>query len=335
MKLDIGITGKEGAEALADRSMVKSRIVFNESDFADENLEGKILFYLKINRMEPYVFRNLQHWINIVQSVPNSDYRIVCDREYLKNEVLNKIDFKSHPPIFIRSICTEALKYISEAVCHSSWEKAAWAHMTTFCHAKEHGVKRFWNIDADDTLVCLNSDRVRELLKTAEEYADSEDIKMFSLDMWRSWFRGNHWSFGITYTNGDVDWLEYMTEHCYDDDFNCPEAGMNLDAYFTYLARRRDIKIDTFYIENLKFIHYWKDFFEFPFANAGMSHWYDGYLHYPLVEHCIGAKEFGRIPIADDIVKLDIGITNEETTRFLSEYAVDDIPLSSEDFKEE
>ncbi len=66
-----------------------------------------------------------------------------------------------------------------------------------------------------------------------------------------------------------------------------------------------------------------------------MSHWKEGYLHYPLVEHCIGAKTFGRIPIGEGAVKLDIGITSEETTRFLSEYAVEDVPLNSKDFKED
>lgn len=336
VRLDLGITKREGAEELAAWSMVRQKITFAEKDFINGSMGEKMFFFLKINRREPYVFRNLQHWVRIVESYPNADYCIVCDHDWLKDEVLKRVSFKDHSPVFITSIRNEALKYISQAVCNDYWQKAAWAHMTTFCHAKANGIKHFWNIDADDTLFCLTPDRVVSLLQMAEKYAQGENVKILSLDMWWSYARGNHWSFGVTYTDGDdVDWLKYMNTHSHDKAFDYTKGAQNLDSYFTYLANLHEVKMETFYGENLKFIHYWDDFFQFPFARAGMSHWKDGYLHYPLVEHCIGAKEFGCIPIAKGAVKLDIGITNEETVRFLSDYAVEDVPLKSEDLKED
>ena len=321
VKLDIDITKREGSEALAACSMVQQKITFSEKDFIDGSMGEKMFFYLKINRREPYVFRNLQHWVRIVECYPNADYCIVCDHDWLKDEVLKRVSFKNHQPVFITSISNEELKYISEAVCNDYWQKAAWAHMTTFCHAKVNGIKRFWNIDADDTLFCLAPDRVAALLHMVENYADKEDMSIISLDMWWSYARGNHWSFGVTYTDGDVDWLEYMTKHCHDETFDYTKGAQNLDSYFTYLSRLGDIRMGTFYGENLKFIHYWNDFLEFPFARAGMSHWKNGYIHYPIVEYCIGAKEFGKVPIAKGCVKFDMDITDEETTEFLSGYA--------------
>ncbi len=258
VKFDIGITKKEGAEELSALSMVQQKITFTGKDFIDDSMGEKMFFYLKINRREPYVFRNLQHWVRIVESYPNADYCIVCDHDWLKEEVLKKVSFKNNQPVFITSIRNDELKYISRAVCNDYWQKAAWAHMTTFCHAKVNGIKRFWNIDADDTLFCLNPDRVVALLQMAEKYAQVENMKILSLDMWWSYARERHWSFGVTYTDGDgVDWLKYMTMHSHDESFDYTKGAQNLDSYFTYLANLHEVKMGTFYGENLKFIHYW------------------------------------------------------------------------------
>lgn len=47
-----------------------------------------MVFYLKINRNERYVFRNLQHWINIIECMPDSHGYILCDNKELKQAVL-------------------------------------------------------------------------------------------------------------------------------------------------------------------------------------------------------------------------------------------------------
>lgn len=337
MGLDIGITKREGGEALVKSSNTPQKITISDDDFMEKSDMEKTYFYLKINRRDSYVFRNLQQWIRIVDYYPGGECIIVCDHESLREEVCRRISFRKKEPKFITSAINKETKNITQAVCDNYWQKAAWAHMTSFYHARENCISHFWNIDADDTLFCCSPDRVVSFLLQAKEYAQNNEVEIFSLDMWWSHSKGHHWTFGITYTNNkNVNWLEYMTAHCNDEAFKTfPKSVLNLDWYFTYILKLNEIKMRTFYVENLKFIHYGNDFLRVPFAWAGMSHWKDGYLHYPLVEHCIGAKNFGRIPIGEGAVKLDIGITSEETTRFLSEYAVEDVPLNSEDFKED
>ena len=70
-------------------------------------------------------------------------------------------------------------KYIVHNCCTPNWYNAGFAHVTPFSHAKAHGFKRFWNIDGDDTMLCLFSERAAEMLKTIEKYADSHNIDIF------------------------------------------------------------------------------------------------------------------------------------------------------------
>lgn len=131
-----------------------------------------MVFYLKINRNERYTFRNLQNWVNIVESIPDSQYYILCDNDNLRQAVQEQVAFGRKNVNFIKSCRSSSeLDDIVANVTEEKWRDAGYAHMTTFWHAREKQYPFFWNIDADDTCICLSAGRVCELLRMAENYA--------------------------------------------------------------------------------------------------------------------------------------------------------------------
>lgn len=276
--------------------------------------------YLKINRDEEFAIRNLGHWIDAAYLL-GSDCFIVCDKEELIERIRKEL-LLSDECIFIRSDRGLLNQKIVKNISNRNWENAAYSHITTFIHAHDNKYDYFWNIDADDTMICLRVDRVVELLKTVEKYAEQNEIDCYSLDMWRSKWKGEHWSFGITYANGRIDWYKEMLIHCEDKAYRYMESGMNynIDCYFTYLKSLGKIQIETFYFENLRFIHYSADFFNRPISSA-FYHWTNGKLLFPIMLGCIGVKELSSFDIYADVIKLDIHIKDEEARDILSYYS--------------
>lgn len=275
-------------------------------------------FYLKVNRNEGYTLRNLRQWLAIVKNYGDrADYYIVCDNASLKDQILNEFS-EQYPEIsdvILGSIINDESSNIISNVTNKRWEMAGYAHITTFLHAKDNGYKYFWNIDADDTRFCLDAERCRELLDEAEKYAEENKIDCFSLDMHTSLIgSGRHWSFGITYTNNYVDWLQLMKETCKEDLENedkCP----NFDRFFRYIRNNhKGVRLESFYGENLKFFHYSNDFF-WRISESALFHWKNGYLTLPLLYYGVGLKNRkSRMPIESIVIQLDIGISDEEST---------------------
>lgn len=281
-----------------------------------------MVFYLKVNRRVEYTIRNLQHWVNTVMLFPGSMYYILCDNEELKDDILKQINFKGSIPQFLKSSEDEGYDKLISCITLKKWHRAGCAHLTTFIHAKEHGFNRFWNIDADDTLFCLDCERLKELLLCAQIYADNHRIDLFSLDMWRSRAHGGHWSFGVTYTNGQISWMNLMNLHsCHMESsklFVNGDRPKNIDEFFSFLKEKeKTVKIETFYVENLLFIHYSEDFIVNPITSS-VCIWKDGKVLFPILYNIYGTKSLGLIPIADDVRSLDIGITDYEGQLFLA-----------------
>ena len=192
------------------------------------------------------------------------------------------------------------------------WYGAAYAHGTTFQHAARNGYEQFWNIDADDTFFALSPSRLSELLMKVQNYATDKAISLFSLDMWYSRSRGNHWSFGITYTDDRIDWMRTMLNEDNIRGFIESKPGLrNIDAYFSYLRNKKAAKIETFCFENLRFVHYSNDLLRRGFT-SGIFHWKEGRLRFPIAEHWFGLEDLGG-DIAKDVIRLSIGITEEES----------------------
>lgn len=275
-----------------------------------------MVFYLKVNRTERYSFINIQHWIDSIFLLPEPIVYFVCDNSELQRDILRHIDMHGKDVYFLNSNKeTEKINHIISNITDNAWRNAGYAHITTFWHAKENQYPFFWNIDADDTYMCLDPVRIAEAFEMVEKSARQEGIHIYSLDMWRSnlmTYKGiENWSFGITYTDNSVDWLSVMEQHCEDDLYQLGDLELLIDDYFTYLKRVTSLKIETFYFENLKFIHYSDNLFE-KATRSGFCHWEKGRLKYPILENCYGLVLNSDIPIASDVRKLDMKIKDCE-----------------------
>lgn len=277
-------------------------------------------FYLKINREENYAIKNLSRWIDAAFLL-DADCYIVCDSSEVKKKIEYDVPLYSSP-IFIESNKCSEIAYIVDKIANRNWKNVAYAHLTTFWDARERGYKEFWNIDADDTRMCVTIDKMAHILAVAEECAKREDIDCFSLDMWNSETEGKHWSFGVTYVNSEIDWFMLLRDKCEDREYRemDNEGNQNVDWFFTYLKNQKLCKNESFYIENMKFVHYSNDFVEKPIA-SGLFHWKDGKLIYPFMYYGFGMQELGSFDIAEGVYCLDVTVDDYEGTEILAYYA--------------
>lgn len=279
-------------------------------------------FYLKINRNTDTAFRNLERWIQVAYLFDRDCY-IICDKEDIVASIYDKDILYGNTSI-IKSISDEQVKKVVQRFSIGNrWFEAALAHMTTFYHSRKYGYDYFWNIDADDTFICLSIDRVKEMLEKCEEYTKFQATDCLSLDMWRTIFKGLHWSFGITFTRNEKEWIKLIEMHSLDAEFQRMEINSrsHIDGFFTYLkSAESSLKIDTCYFENLVFIHDSGELIMNP-VNGAIYHWLCGKLHLPLVEHCFKLPEIGTICIADDVIRFEMDIKDAEAENVLRAYA--------------
>lgn len=276
----------------------------------------KKCFYLKINRMEGYTIRNLRRWLNIVRQY-GADCFIQCDHLTLMervmddcSDILNELKASGYRCEFIESNRDNAeLVEIVNNISDDFWRKAAFAHLTTFLDSKEQGYDYFWNIDADDTRIMLNAERSCEFLKRAEKKMIELGFSILSLDMWASRAGDGFWSFGVTYIDNSMDWIDLMFE--YARSFPT-DAVYNIDKFFRYMKNNKCIKMGTFYGENLKFIHYSNDFL-WRAWESGVYHWKGGRLYMPILLNEFGLSSAGDIKIIDEAIKIDMDILDSES----------------------
>lgn len=266
---------------------------------------------------------NLKHWIDAVMLYEGGFAYILCDNPELKQRIVSEIFLDAKRTEFLESdrSCNE-INLILGSVCRiNKWVKVGQAHLKTHWHASEKQYPFFWNIDADDTYICLDPIRLAEMFKTVEKYSVENSIKMNALDMWRSmsiderWAKGDNWSLGVVFVDNRLPWPKILEEHCNDEEFQKNifplDKDSNLDWYFTYLRNIGAESIETFYIENMRFMHFYDYFFNFPHLSS-FCYWKGGKLHYPILESCIGSRSRAEIDIAPDIYRLDMNITDDE-----------------------
>jgi len=233
-KLDFGIRNtKKDAESLLIRPPV---------------------FYLKINLDSDFGIECFNHWVKIVEA-SRAEYYIVCDKEKLKEKVINDENKDKFIPTSI-----EAKKLLRKIV-DPHWLNAGAALFTPFLHAMENGYETFWNIDADDTVMCADAFKCAEMLNQIQEYADKSDFDCFSLDMHSSACERiyPYWTFGVCYCKLSIDYISKILSfnELFESNKLKPNDlfGNNLDEVFSILGRYSQIKVGTFYIENLYFRH--------------------------------------------------------------------------------
>lgn len=272
------------------------------------------VMYFKINRMSDYAKPCVQHWVNIAKEM-KADYYFVCDNTQLQYHLLRTVNFPGSDIKFMKSK-RKKLKGICKAFATPRWRNAAYAHVTPFYHAREIGIDRFWAIDADDTMICLQDNRVSEALRMAQKVASQKNLTAFSIDMWRSRTSGRYWTWGVAYITENVDfWNLFSTNK--DLQWFAPYQDLDVDVtfdwYFTYLCDSGKAKMETFYIDNTYFIH-WGSFLRVPHG-AHPFCWSEGKVLFPIFKYVYNYERLGTIDIAD-CIKLDIGATRDEGTSF-------------------
>ena len=259
----------------------------------------------------PDTRRYLLSWLEAISKFPNAKAYIVCDKPALTNFIKATINFSGLDCEFMESNRTSTeLQYIVDSAIIKNWKFAAYAHLTPFLHARDMGYKDFWSIDADDIKLYISPERIAELLTTVKTYANTNKINLFSLDIWTTWHFGEHWSFGIVYTDNSVEWINILREHCKDPYLFERYGQRNIDWFCTFLRAIKAAKIETFYFENLRMIHEAGN----PYFNplGSIRYWNNGKLTFSVFEDNAVENEFGSLSIPDDVIRLDIGLSADE-----------------------
>ncbi len=226
----------------------------------DELRKDRPVIYFKINRYEDYTLQCIQEWINVANEL-DYDFFFVCDNNKLRYDIIRRCYFKDKNIRFIESMRSE-LKEVASHLCTPKWLNATYAHLTPFYHAKKNGIRRFWNIDADDTTICAEPKQTAALLKEAEKMSLERGYSAYALDMWRSKTNSVHWSLGVFFVNEITDFVSVFEKEeslAWTKTLEEYDRNFNLDWYMTYLKNTSGIKIGTFYPDNTYFIH-WGNF---------------------------------------------------------------------------
>lgn len=288
-----------------DKNKNKNRIFFFKS--IDTNYTNKnLFFYLKVNLNNKYSMKALQQWIDIVNCM-NADFIIVCDSNKLKNSILKNIKFYDENIKFTKSL-RKPLKNIVKNIVTGFWANAAYAHMTTFFHAQKHDIKEFWNIDADDTIILAEPSKVSEILHSAQIYAQTNNVSLFSFDMWRSRTRSKAWTFGITYTRNVNNFIKNFknANKSWQKDYIDVDQALNIDWYCTFLKNTGFAKIETFFVENCGFIHLGDCIFD-PVGKF-ICFFKENTVCYPILIDLYKNNSLGKILISDDCIKINSDI---------------------------
>ncbi len=274
----------------------------------------KTVFYLKVNTNTDVAVACFHHWVDIVGAC-GADYYVVCDNLALQAKICNE----ENKDRFIPS--SKTAKDMLTGVVSFYWLNTGAALLTPFLHAKANGYETFFNIDADDTVMCCNAGLAAKALEKVQEYADASDINCLSLDMHSTIHEHYyvHWSFGITYTKLDVDYIGAIQGYnALKPDLGQKDLlrGNNLDEVFTNLRHLGMIKTTVFNIENMCFVHV-----------PSIIHISENGIYKILKRSFNFHKHIpvnipNEIEIPSQFVRIDIPISKSESLHFLQENAI-------------
>lgn len=264
--------------------------------------QSREMFYLKVNRIADYTIPCIQGWLNVIACM-GADYCIVCDNKRLESKILRECYFPDGEIRIIKSMTKPMAGYIWN-IQSGSWYFTTLAHLTPFYDAKQRGITRYWCVDADDTTFLMSVDRLCDALRKVADNAVKNDIAACSLDMCYSLFRGRHWSLGVLYINDFCDFIS-LFERCdsraWMNNFGDMDCYFNLDWYMTWLKKNGLARIETFYIEDSKFVH-WGPLL--TGIGTDIYHWKEGKLCFLFTREYYQNEELGTIDIADGCIKI-------------------------------
>ena len=269
------------------------------------------VFYLKINLKTDFSIECFNHWVDIVEA-SRANYYIVCDKEDVKEKIINDKNKDKFIPTSIKA------KQLLRNIVDPHWLNVGAAVFTSFIHAKENNFEAFWNIDADDTVMCADAPKCAEMLKQVQEYADKNNFNCFSLDIDSSGYERfySHWTFGVCYCKLSVDYVSKLLgfselkKNLKRDDL----IDINLNEVFNILGRSSQIKVGTFYIENLYFRH---SDLEIHYCN-NQRIFYRNISEYTKVLLRLKENEIENgLSIPNRFVKFNFGLSQLESLAFL------------------
>ena len=290
-------------------------------------------FYLKVNQNQPFTYRNLQNWINVVAGIENAKIVVINDKPDVAENIMNICKLIPGMEFIASERDEKVLQELCAKITDDRWRNAGYAHLTAFWHAsQQEDCDAFWNIDADDTYLCLSEARTREALLEVEEKAKREGILAYSLDMHASRGKGEPWSFGITYTDNRIDWIGLMRKEAASDLWaKAREIEkdilllLNIDMFFTYIMKKQYAEekkrlIGSFYFDHAWFLHYSIDFLGLPFL-SGLYQWRNGRIYTPIFSDLLKAGKYpeGQL-IPGNVDRIDLSITEDESLWGLQKY---------------
>lgn len=301
------------------------KLVFFPFLNVENKLNKKRVFYLKVNIEKSYSLLCFQHWINIIKLL-DADFVIVCDSLSLKYIILKHIKFKNSNIKFIKSnrVYEQHIKNFFDG----RWVKAACAHLTTYFHSNLNNVEKIWNIDADDTMILLPPQECVKIIERVELDAELKGYDCYSLDMWRSRTKGKHWSYGITYIQRPKKFLDCFYNFCVDESpfLNkkelCYNTSFNIDWFVTFLKNSNLIIAETFYVENMCFIHWAHNLFLEQVISNCLVIWKENQIYYPIIKALMQSDKYAFINISKDCIKYDFNLTEQQGITFLCDYVI-------------
>ena len=142
---------------------------FSHFPFLRKPKKDKLVFYLKVNsRTYNVSLPCLQSWLNIVNEM-KGDFYLLCDDDGLEQRILENIVFETSEIKVIHSNRSKFKKQIKN-ICSPRWVNAAYAHISVYLHAQKHGIREFWNIDADDTMIFAPSKNIAKFLENSKKF---------------------------------------------------------------------------------------------------------------------------------------------------------------------
>lgn len=290
------------------------------------------IFYLKANTNSRAAIICIQRWHDVADLMGGFTY-FVCDNKKLESKILSCVWFHNLNFQFIRSDRKTLKKPLENIIIHGGekWRIIGHAMLTPFLHAAKHGFLRSYNIDADDIEILLRPQHVAEALSRAEEYANKKDIDCINLDMFVSRSFGTHWSFGCVYVRNPQKCVDEVVEN---QNYLSDEASINkyrvnyvqdtswhddnIDWFFTFLRDTRKLALETFYIEGAYVVHMPDIVFEHEWAF--FFKWSNGYVYHPILERDYNDHRWAVLPIAPNILKIDLNLSEEDKYDYLRNY---------------
>ena len=273
------------------------------------------VLYLQINREAAYTLDCIQMWLYVAEKL-GAEYWILCDNYRLAHRVLKVCKFPNSNIRFVRSK-NFSIRKQAGYLCSLDALPLTKAQLTPFYHAKENGIERFWKIDADDTMFLAAPEKIATAMEQAARITEEKGKAAASYDMWFSHMSGQHWSFGITYISGKMDFTEIFSklkDKSWMEEMKKYTDWFNLDWFFTYL-RGKKIPLGVFHLDGCMFVH-WGDNLRNPY-NSWISEFSGEELRYPIMKYIYGKSSFAVKKIQSDSWKICAGTSLEESMEFL------------------